>query len=202
MPNPFRILWHKWKALPLPWRKRWLAGTDLAGNYYHYFRPALGQRPRRIFTPSTHTQFSDVHIPPQWHQWLRYTRPHPPSVQELQLDVQRQIELKKLAAAADARWASKPSVLDAPRRRNQELGVGDGEGGVGAVGRRGESVGAIEEGRKNGEKLGEGVKGEDVGDSWGEGEKGREKNPWIRERPKNPGEGWQPESWQPPGVTR
>lgn len=113
--------------------------------------------------------------------------------------MQRKEELKQLAAAADARWASKPSVLDAPRRRNQALGVGDGEGQVGVVGRRGESVDGGEDG---GKKLGAGVKGEDVRDNWGEGKKGRTENPWIKERSKGAGEGFQPGSWQPPRTSR
>ncbi|KAL8725988.1 MAG: hypothetical protein Q9181_006216 [Wetmoreana brouardii] len=228
MPNPIHSLWLKWKSLPLPWRKRWLAGTlpflfsipstipsipyashkistcytgiDLANNKYYYFRPTLTQKPRRILSPSTRIPYSDVHIPPQWHQWLRQTRPSAPSVQELQRDVQRQEELKQLAAAADARWASKPSVLDAPRRRNQEVGVGDGEGGKGVLGRRGESAEGSREGE--GERLREGLKGEDVRDNWGEGKKGRGENPWIKALPKRPGEDYQPESWQPPASTR
>ena len=108
------------------------------------------------------------------------------------MDVQRQAHLKQLAAAADERWASKPSVLDAPRRRNQEIGVGDGEGVIGVVGRRGESANG--EGDTGKQVLRKGVKG------WGEGEKGRrrEENPWKPAKPRGAGEGWQPEAWQPP----
>ncbi|KAL8936173.1 MAG: hypothetical protein Q9216_005073 [Gyalolechia sp. 2 TL-2023] len=196
MTSPFRNLWLKWKSFQFPWRKRWLAGIDLAGNTYYYFRSTLTSRPRRILQSNPLIPHSDIQIPVQWHQWLRYTRPSAPSVQELQIDVQRKAQLKQLAAAADARWASKPSVLDAPRRRNQELGVGDGEGRVGTVGRKGES--AESGGEAQGQKLGEGTKGEDVRDSWGEGEKGRGENPWIKQRPSRAGEEWQPESWQPP----
>ncbi len=114
-----------------------------------------------------------------------------------------------LAAAADRRWAGKPSVLDRPRRGNLEVGVGDGEGVAGVVGRRGES--AVGEGE--GRRLGEGVKGEDVRDIWGkggegrgegekgrgEGGKGREESPWVKARARGAGEGYQPESWRPPG---
>lgn len=98
-----------------------------------------------------------------------------------------------LAAAADRRWAGKPSVLDRPRRGNLEVGVGDGEGVAGVVGRRGESV------EGGGRRLGEGVKGEDVRDSWGEGEKGRGESPWGKAKARGAGEGYQPESWRPPG---
>ncbi|KAL8949816.1 MAG: hypothetical protein Q9222_004103 [Ikaeria aurantiellina] len=180
--------------------------TDLNGNSYFYFRPSLSQKPRRILQQNPLVPYSDIQVPVQWHQWLRHTRPAAPSIQELQTDVQRQAQLKQLAAAADARWASKPSVLDAPRRRNQEVGVGDGDTRTGNVGRQGESVGGngTRTGTGQGQRLNEGVKGEDVRDSWGEGERGRGrgKNPWIKERPKNPGETYQPASWDPAGPQR
>lgn len=50
----------------------------------------------------------------QWIQWLRHTRSDPPTIAEQQLDEIRQAQLKQLAAAADARWAAKPSALDPP----------------------------------------------------------------------------------------
>ena len=104
-------------------------------------------------------------------------------------DVQRQRDLKQLAAAADARWAAKPSVLDRPRRGNLELGVGDGEV-EGTVGRR------WEEGRRRGsgeavEKEGSEGEGRESG-----GQVKRKDNPWARQRG-SAGEGWQPEAWRP-----
>ena len=103
--------------------------------------------------------------------------------------------MKQLAAAADARWAAKPSVLDKPRRGNLELGVGDGEV-EGTVGRR------WEEGQKTGQ--GETVRKErSEGEQRERGEqvrKGKE-NPWARQRG-SAGEGWQPEAWSPGHVKR
>lgn len=52
-------------------------------------------------------------------QWLRHTRPEPPSIQEQQLDEIRQIQIKKLAAAADARWAGLPSFKEGPDKMEQ-----------------------------------------------------------------------------------
>ncbi|KAL8859035.1 MAG: hypothetical protein Q9178_004516 [Gyalolechia marmorata] len=202
MSSPFRTLWQKWKSLQLPWRRRWLAGADLAGNTYYYFRPHASAKPRRILQQNPRIPYSDIKIPVQWLQWLRHTRPTAPTIQELQLDVVRKEQLKQLAAAADKRWASKPSVLDQPRRRNQELGVGDGEGSIGMTGKKGESTEAVDGGEGRGQKLEAGIKGEDVRDSWGEGEKGRGQNPWVKARPTGAGEGYQPESWQPPGSGR
>lgn len=71
---------------------------------------------RRIvqYPPATH--YSEIKISPQWHQWLRHTRNEPPSLAEQSQDLVRQRNLKVLAAEADARWAAKPSFLDAPGR--------------------------------------------------------------------------------------
>ncbi|MCJ1469784.1 hypothetical protein MMC07_008426 [Pseudocyphellaria aurata] len=111
----------------------------------------------------------------QWHQWLRYTRPSPPTISEQQADATRQRELKHLVQAADARWAAKPSVLDRPRRVNLELGAGDGEVG-GTVGGRGEGV------NTGPAKIVQ--KGKQI------------EKPW-KVKQGSPGEGWQPEAWTP-----
>lgn len=125
----------------------------------------------------------------QWHQWLRYTRPTPPSILELQSDVVRQAQLKQLVQAADARWAAKPSVLDRPRRGNQELAIGDGEvaGTVGSKGETGAGRGVDSAERE------EGVRRKDRSG----GEKGKQ-NPW-EVRKGRAGENWKPESWSPAG---
>ena len=125
-----------------------------------------------------------------WHQWLRHTRPSPPSIQEQQADVFRQIQLKQRAQLADERWAAKPSVLDKPRRGNLELGVGDGEK-EGTVGRK------WEEGQKT-------AAGETKEKERSEGEK-RERerqNPWLQRDRGVPGQRWQPDAWTPGPVRR
>lgn len=50
-------------------------------------------------------------------QWLRHTRFEPPSIAEQRQDQLRQERMKLLAAQADARWAAKPSALDAPDKQ-------------------------------------------------------------------------------------
>ncbi|KAK8139340.1 NADH ubiquinone oxidoreductase subunit [Apiospora sp. TS-2023a] len=131
--------WFRWKALRLPWRKRFLVGSDLSGNTYWVFRltgntpppsftsdgsptPAYQSsaddtRWRRIVKYPRSTHLSDVHVPPQWHQWLRYQRQDPPTISEQQGDVLRLARMKVLAAEADARWAAKPSFLDQPEEQ-------------------------------------------------------------------------------------
>ncbi|KAF2137242.1 uncharacterized protein K452DRAFT_258012 [Aplosporella prunicola CBS 121167] len=119
MPQPslFRQLWLNWKSLHLPWRRRWLRGSDLAGNTFWEFKDHAGAtRLRRIVEYSRKTHYGDVYITPQWTQWLRYNRAAPPSLAEQEADLVRQARMKQLAADADARWAAKPSVLDPPDR--------------------------------------------------------------------------------------
>jgi NADH dehydrogenase [ubiquinone] 1 alpha subcomplex assembly factor 2 len=65
-------------------------------------------------------------------QWLRHTRFDPPTVAEQQQDIVRQERMKMLASQADARWASKPSALDAPDKQQpmQMLQSRDPDSGV------------------------------------------------------------------------
>ncbi|KAI0480150.1 hypothetical protein GGR56DRAFT_255558 [Xylariaceae sp. FL0804] len=129
--GPIRQAWYKWKALRLPWRKRFLVGLDLSGNTYWEFRlvrpprdanpvhPGNGRdaedaRWRRIVQYPRSAHLSDVAVPPAWHQWLRHRRAAPPSLAEQRADVARRDRARALAAEADARWEAKPSLLDRP----------------------------------------------------------------------------------------
>jgi NADH dehydrogenase [ubiquinone] 1 alpha subcomplex assembly factor 2 len=76
---------------------------------------------RRIVQYPSSTQYSEVKISPQWHQWLRHTRKDAPSLTEQSQDLVRQAQLKILAKQADERWAAKPSFLDKPREASQAL---------------------------------------------------------------------------------
>lgn len=180
--------------LKLPWRKHFLVGKshpphrlpfpipnaeiltpttgyDLHGNTFWEFRPTLSTttRLRRIVRPHNPAlPVADLSISPQWHQWLRYTRPHAPTLLEQKAEVGRQENMKMLAREADERWASKPSLLDRPREE--------------------ESAEARKEG--SGEERVEGTGGEDIGKRHEEAEK-------AEGRPSGPGEGWQPEAWTP-----
>ena len=80
---------------------------------------------RRIVQYPPATQYSDLNISPQWHQWLRHTRRDPPSIAEQSQDLVRQENLKVLARRADERWAAKASFLERPkdgRRATPTLG--------------------------------------------------------------------------------
>lgn len=78
---------------------------------------------RRIIKYRQSIHNSDVQISPQWHQWLRHTRADPPSLNELSQDILRQEQLKILAAAIDARWASESKLLDRPSRPQAQLSI-------------------------------------------------------------------------------
>src|SRR5688572_2075016 len=134
----FSQTWYKWKALRLPWRPRILVGKlpatihskllqdnpltsiplllgfDLDGNTFWEFRPRGANRGPPIVHYPRSTHYSAVKVSPLWHQWLRYTRDEPPSLDEQQNEVVRQARMKHLASAADARWEAKPRLTDAP----------------------------------------------------------------------------------------
>ncbi|KAF2403844.1 hypothetical protein EJ06DRAFT_488742 [Trichodelitschia bisporula] len=113
--GPIKQLWLRWKSLQLPWRKKWLVGSDLSGNTFWEFRDQINiGRVRRIVHYDPKAHYADVKLAPQWVQWLRHTRADPPSVHEQQQDLVRLENLKHLVAAADARWKSLPSARDPP----------------------------------------------------------------------------------------
>ncbi|KAK2741175.1 hypothetical protein FQN55_008438 [Onygenales sp. PD_40] len=182
--SPINSLWFKWKSLKLPWRKSFLAGSDLAGNTFWEFKDALNAgRFRRIVKYNPGTHLSDVKVSPQWHQWLRYVRENPPTIEEQQNELIRQERMKYLAKAADERWASKPSFLDRPQAHQlgpatrphsashppTAAGHPESEEGVHSA------IGTESELKQQG--------------------KGK-KTPWARETG-GPSEKWQPDSWSP-----
>ncbi|KAL5046892.1 hypothetical protein BDW71DRAFT_61181 [Aspergillus fruticulosus] len=113
--SPINSLWFKWKSLRLPWRRSFLVGYDLAGNTYWEFRDRLNAgRFRRILKPPSRTHYGDVQVSPQWHQWLRYVRAEPPSIQEQQEDLLRQQRIQLLADMHKKKWEAEQARLDAP----------------------------------------------------------------------------------------
>ncbi|KAJ5349786.1 hypothetical protein N7541_007513 [Penicillium brevicompactum] len=171
-------LWFKWKKLRLPWRKSFLVGQDLVGNTFWEFKDVMNAaRMRRIvrFDPKTH--FSDVQVTPQWHQWLRHVREHPPSIQEQQQDLVRQAQMKELARLADERWASKPSFLDKPNTQPAPPQVND----VPAAPKEQASVSPEAT----------------LDPKPASTEKAPKENPWKNASNANPGAEWQPEAWSP-----
>ncbi|KAI0128715.1 hypothetical protein BJ170DRAFT_342855 [Xylariales sp. AK1849] len=183
--SPVLSAWYKWKALRLPWRKRFLVGLDLNNNTYWTFRDA-GSSPtsrwRRIVKYPSSTHYSEVSVPPQWHQWLRYQRESPPSLAEQAQDVARQGRMKVLAAEADARWEAKPSLSDVPGREN------------------GQAVPALDTGRTRPQEQDRNLNEAEV-----EGRKGTKtdikNDPW-KKAASGPSENWQPGAWSPTSTRK
>ncbi|KAF3770197.1 hypothetical protein M406DRAFT_354322 [Cryphonectria parasitica EP155] len=176
--SPLLRTWYKWKALRLPWRKRFLVGLDLQGNTYWEFRDVRGDpRPgepvrwRRIVQYPRDTHYGEVKVSPQWHQWLRNMRERPPTLQEQHHEARRQAQMKYLAAEADARWEAKPRVMDAPAGEQQQQ-------------QQQQPVAALES--RTAQTAPD----------------GRKEDPWKKHRRAGPSEDWQPQGWTPPASKR
>ncbi|PGH09117.1 hypothetical protein GX51_00871 [Blastomyces parvus] len=180
--SPINSLWFKWKSLKLPWRRTFLAGKDLAGNTFWEFKDALNsKRLRRIVKYNPKTHLADVKVSPQWHQWLRYTRQNPPTLQEQQDDLLRQERMKHLAKLADERWASKPSFLDRPQGQQPGPTMKPSHEPHHSAAQPDQPAGLQNTTEKEPE-----LKDQD----------NKNKSPWARDTG-GPSEKWQPESWNP-----
>ncbi|ATY65934.1 NADH:ubiquinone subunit [Cordyceps militaris] len=198
--GPIGRAWLKWKSLRLPWRKRFLVGFDLQGNTYWEFRlttrgtgdaapNGLGEveRWRRIVQYPRATHLSAVKVGPLWHQWLRYTRRDPPSLEEQRGDVVRQARTKVLAADADARWAAKPRVMDAPPPPPPTLPETTTTPHAETTPLRAES--RRRRSSKRPEEMTQARADDDAEDDG--------KDPWKKARTRGPSEDWQPQAWSP-----
>ncbi|KAL2857935.1 hypothetical protein BJY01DRAFT_70598 [Aspergillus pseudoustus] len=186
--SPINSLWFKWKSLRLPWRRSFLVGYDLSGNTYWEFKDTLNSgRFRRIVKPRSRTHYSDLELSPQWHQWLRYVRPKPPSIKEQQDDIQRRERILLLAEIQRKKWETEQSQLDAPATQQSGLPTRTSDRAI--------KVG--EESRMN-------APGADA--LWTKA-RGRPEASTAKEdpffRPKDvPGRKWQPEPWTPTSSKR
>ncbi|PSR94381.1 hypothetical protein BD289DRAFT_363430 [Coniella lustricola] len=195
--SPLLRSWYKWKALRLPWRRRFLVGLDLQGNTFWEFREARGDpRPgepvrwRRIVQYPRDTHYGEVKVSPQWHQWLRNTRERPPTIQEQHAEVHRQTRMKYLAAEADARWEAKPRLMDAPGEVNgQPVPTLESRIGGDAA-----AAAAAATARNSGPEAGS-TRSDPVASP---PKKRQEKeDPWKKHRSAGPSEAWQPQGWNP-----
>ncbi|OLN81472.1 NADH-ubiquinone oxidoreductase assembly factor N7BML [Colletotrichum chlorophyti] len=189
--SPILEAWYKWKSLRLPWRKRFLVGRDLQGYTFWEFRETRGNGPgrfRRIVKYPRSTYLSDVKVSPLWHQWLRYTREHPPTLEEQSREAFRQERMKVLAAQADARWEAKPRLTDAP---GQETGQP-----LPAL-NTAQSQPIAPELESTNVKTTEAAQKQQPGTEPVTATKKKYgQDPWAKA--KGPSEGWQPAAWVPP----
>lgn len=190
--SPILEAWYKWKSLRLPWRKRFLIGRDLQGYTYWEFREQRGDGPgrfRRIVHYPRSTYLSDVKVSPLWHQWLRHTREHPPSLEEQSSEVVRQERMKLLAAQADARWEAKPRVMDAPGQATGQPLPALNTAQRQPIAPELESVNATTT------ESTESIPTQSTPNT-SAAKKKYGHDPW--EQAKGPGEAWQPQAWVPP----
>ncbi|KAJ5190468.1 uncharacterized protein N7498_009453 [Penicillium cinerascens] len=179
-------LWFKWKSLRLPWRKMYIVGQDLAGNTFWVFKDvANANRLRRIvkFDPRAH--FDEVQVTPQWHQWLRYLRENPPTIEEQRQDLMRQANMKNLARLADERWASKPSFLDKPPTQQPKPTPQNSQA---TESTKPDNATSTQNASSPAEPT---PQPEPVPET----KPKKPENPW--DKAVNPGDDWQPESWTP-----
>jgi NADH dehydrogenase [ubiquinone] 1 alpha subcomplex assembly factor 2 len=178
-----------------------VTGMDLAGNTFWELHPSMSgnARVRRVLEPISryvrYPNYGDVQISPQWLQWLRHTRQHPPTLDEQQLDLMRQQNMKVLAARADERWRNAPSMLDRPETAQPE-GTLRVEVGEGPTSNRDYPV---ERGVKRMDLNVEDVEDakEKIDVQYKTPVKSREKENFGGSRHGNPGDEWQPEAWSP-----
>ncbi|KAK5133747.1 hypothetical protein LTR08_007397 [Meristemomyces frigidus] len=204
-PSLLKRAYFKWKTLPLPWRKTFLVGADLAGNTFWVFKDALhAGRWRRIVKYGHNAHYGDVKISPQWHQWLRHTRDAAPSLQEQQADVSRQAAMKQLAAQADARWQSVPSFLDPPAAQQPQPAIGVKDPGGYAGQTEPEAKQGVISGVEDVAKVRAASEGEDTraGDEGRFKGATREESPWKQPNRGSAGEDWQPREWTPGPAPR
>lgn len=141
-----------------------------------------------------------------WMQWLRHTRFEPPTIADQEAEVYRQQRMKTLAAQADARWASKPSMLDAPDKQQpvQMLESRDPNTGF-------RQMNASQEIRDEAQSLQE-VREEDIEGNQADAaptlktrkpmQTEPKDSPWKQAVKGNPGDEWQPASWAPGPAKR
>lgn len=120
----------------------------------------------------------------QWHQWLRYVRQHPPSLEEQQQDLVRQAQIKHLARLADERWASKPSFLDKPKTQQPLPPTEPAEPSVNPT-------------TESPQEPSTSTPSTSTPKPASTKPKPSKEDPWAKANPGNPGDTWQPESWTP-----
>lgn len=187
--GPIRQTWYKWKSLRLPWRKRFLVGLDLQGNTYWVFRLTRENGPdgrwRRIVKYPGSSHLSDVKVPPEWHQWLRYQRESPPSIPEQIAEGARQQRIKLLAAEADRRWEAKERLVDQPTEWSHLPGMP-----------KNEQVEPDTEAGKT--QPQEQISGEETRNK----SRGKPPPPDPWKPPSGPSETWQPQAWAPTAAKK
>ncbi|CCM03270.1 uncharacterized protein FIBRA_05398 [Fibroporia radiculosa] len=91
-------------------RPSYFVGKDIEGNKFYEY-PSVSDDPRRTKRVVEYTRGQDIlqyvsggkRLPVQWSAWLTHTRSHPPTLEELQSDLERQRRVLFNAAVIEAR---------------------------------------------------------------------------------------------------
>ena len=139
-------------------------------------------------------------------QWLRHTRFDPPTLVEQQADVIRQQQLKQLAAQADARWAAKPSFLDAPDKQQptQMLQSRDPTSGIRQMAAD-QELNPSRTPKKVDDVIDETEESNDapvLRTRQLRSEPKAKDSPWKQSTKGNPGDEWTPDAWSPAPARR
>lgn len=129
----------------------------------------------------------------QWHQWLRYVRHEPPSIEEQQRDLIRQAQIKKLAQIADEKWAAKPSFMDKPKTQQPTPATRTSDQTLHPT----EPADPISQRRPGVMNQTQG--GDEIQK---EADKNKKTKGPAAKVPTGPGEKWQPEAWIPDASRR
>ncbi|KAI8902680.1 hypothetical protein BC833DRAFT_520743 [Globomyces pollinis-pini] len=114
-----RQTFNRLKVMNFPWKSKKFRGYDLDGNMYFEepsnFTTSKTKRTVEYSDQRSHpSQYNPNSIPVQWQAWMRHTRPGPPSIDELHLEIVRRTELQRKVAeleAKDAESKEKPKEL-------------------------------------------------------------------------------------------
>ncbi|KAH7878739.1 uncharacterized protein C8R40DRAFT_785774 [Lentinula edodes] len=113
-PSLFRTIWRNL------WHPTGFVGRDLEGNsYYEKSNPlksagyARSKRSMKYRNPDDMWKYigGSNRLPIQWSAWLAHTRPNPPSIQELQMDLIRQRRVQHNAALIEASFQQERAQL-------------------------------------------------------------------------------------------
>ncbi|KAI0078377.1 hypothetical protein K474DRAFT_1706590 [Panus rudis PR-1116 ss-1] len=102
----FSLLRRIWSKITNP---TGLVGRDLEGNrYFEYPSPhGYGRTKRVVKYRSDYDMWTYIasgkRLPVQWTSWLSHTRSHPPTIEELLADLERQRRIREKVAMIEAR---------------------------------------------------------------------------------------------------
>ena len=108
----------------------------------------------------------------------------------------RQIRIKELAAAADARWASQKSSLDSPNMQQPVPAIGVRDPGGYANATEDVSKQGVRSAVRSPQKVGGGETTKLQENEELNNPRKTEEPPW-KAAPATPGEDWQPKAWKP-----